>query len=86
MKPVVNIKNWSFCNNNRLQGNVYGHPKFADGDTVLTSRVQKITDCGTYKIVETNNTNYKIMPDDVDKRYEELYPNAYERAKIVVEG
>jgi len=81
-KPEVLIKNWALINPNRLNGKVYNHTNFADGDVVNTSSVINIIDCDTYKILETHNTNYKVFAEDVNEDYEKCYPNAYNRLNL----
>jgi hypothetical protein len=34
----MRLENW-YVDNNRLIGNVYGNPKFVDGDIVQTSKI-----------------------------------------------
>jgi hypothetical protein len=69
-KPTVTIANWAFYNG-MLSGNVYGHPRFADGDFVCTSQVQSILkDAPDVFILETRNTNYLIEPAPTDDQRE----------------
>lgn len=92
MKNEVLIKNWAIGYGFRftepessdicLLGNVYGHPNIIDNHYVMTSLIINITDFSTYKIIETRNTQYKILPENVDPNYEEIYPNVYERLSI----
>ena len=56
----MKLKNWSVTSDvderyvapemmhYQLQGNVYGHPRFNDGDPVTTSRIIEINDRGNY--------------------------------------
>ena len=93
-KKEVVMKNWSITQrevnlftapeliNYRLQGNAYGHPNFNDGTFVITSSIQDIINCNTYKIVETRNTNYKIYSEDVSPEYEEMYNDAFTKLKM----
>lgn len=89
---MVRLKNWSvFASNDNgfmppelislhLQGNVYGHPRFNDGDPVNTSRIVDLKNCGDHKEVITRSGSvYCLYPEDVDPRAEEQYPNYYER-------
>ena len=90
MKEAI-MKNWSVTQDNfdpytapelikyKLQGNVYGHPRFEDGTFVVTSSIQAVMNCGTHKNIKTRNTDYKIYPDDVDPEYEKVYGNAFEK-------
>lgn len=91
-KKEVLIKNWSILNGwnysvpevtkNVLRGDAYGHDRFEDGTLVNTSTIVEIINCGTYKIVETRNTLYKVLPEDVDPDYEAEFNNAYERLSV----
>lgn len=94
----MRLKNWSvFSEDNeylapelrsyRLQGNVYGHPKFNDGDPVSTNRIVKITDKGTYKEVVTQSGSvYELYKEDVNTDCEKQFPNYYERLKLTIIG
>lgn len=63
-----------------LQGNVYGHPNFKDGDPVTTSRIMEISDKGSYKEVITRSGSvYELYKEDVDKDVERYFPDYYER-------
>ena len=63
-----------------LQGNVYGHPNFKDGDPVITSMIMKINDKGNYKEVITKSGSvYELYKEDVDKYAEEQFPDYYKR-------
>lgn len=90
---MVILKNWSVCQRgnewmapelrtNYLQGNVYGHPRFSDGDPVSTSSIENISNGDGCKIVKTRNTEYVLYKDDVSAEYELLYPGAYTRLSI----
>lgn len=94
---MIILKNWSvFSNNNdgfkppelssfRLQGNVYGHPRFDDGDPVNTSRIVEITDKGTHKEVVTySGSVYMLYKENVDPKCEEQFPNYYERLSLTI--
>lgn len=87
----VTMKNWSVMANpfqapevqvTFLQGNAFGHPRFEEGSPVNTSRITGVTDHGEYKIVHTQNTDYRVTAADVDPDYEKLYPGAYSRLSI----
>lgn len=87
-RTQVLIKNWSIVTDDynkptklRLQGNVIGHASFPDETPVSTSTIIDIIDYGAHKIVETRNTLYKILPENVDPEYEERFPDAYNRLK-----
>lgn len=94
----MRLKNWSvFSEDNeylapelrsyRLQGNVYGHPKFNDGDPVSTNRIVKIADKGTYKEVVTQSGSvYELYKEDVNTDCEKQFPNYYERLKLTIIG
>lgn len=62
-----------------LVGEVYGNKLFPEGACVRTSPIVDIEDCDTYKIIKTNNSEYKIEEKDIDIEYENQYPNAYSR-------
>jgi len=94
-EKVLRLKNWSVTNDidlcfaapemmhYHLQGNVYGHPRFNDGDPVMTSRIIKINDKGDYKEVVTKSGSvYELYREDVDKEAEKQFPNYYERLKL----
>lgn len=92
---MIRLKNWSMYAegnnefrppelwNYHLQGNVYGHPRFNDGDPVNTSRIIDIVDKGDHKEAHTRSgTVYCLYKEDVDPECEKAYPNYYERFKI----
>lgn len=92
----MKLKNWSVTSDvdllytapelmhYHLQGDVYGHPRFNDGDPVTTSRIIEINDKGDYKEAITRSGSvYELHKEDVDPRAEEEYSNYYERLKIV---
>lgn len=90
---MIRLKNWLITTNqngfippelveNYLHGNVYGHPKFNDGDPINTSPIRGISDCGEYKIVKTKNTEYTVYPEDVSPEYEEKFPDAFNRLSV----
>lgn len=90
---MIRIKNWSVflegednkylapeLHSYRLQGRVYGHPKFNDGDPVYTSEIVKITDKGTHKEVMTKSGSvYELYKEDVNPECEKQFPNYYNR-------
>lgn len=89
------MKNWSVCTKgkpymapeiwtNYLYGNVYGHPRFKDGDLVSTSSIVDVKDGEGYKIVSTRNTDYILYESDVSSDYESKYPNAYSRLSMTM--
>ena len=91
----MKLKNWSVTsdvNSNfvapemmhyHLQGNVYGHPRFNDGDPVITSRIIEINDKGDYKEAITRSGSvYKLYKEDVDPNAERDYSNYYDRLKL----
>ena len=88
----MRLNNWSVsggCDQNftapelrkyYLQGNVYGHPDFKNGDPVITSRIIKINDKGSHKEAITKSGSvYELYKEDVDKYAEEQFPNYYDR-------
>lgn len=92
---TASMKCWSVASNQngfippelltyRLQGMVYDDSRgvFPDGSRIHTSAIRKITDCGTHKLVETESTVYTVLSGDVDPKYEEKYPGAYERLQM----
>ncbi len=93
---MIRLKKWSvFSEGNqytapelqshKLHGQVYGHPKFNDGDSIDTSRIVKITDKGTHKEVETwSGSIYELHKEDVAPECEKQFPNYYERLKLTV--
>jgi hypothetical protein len=58
-----------------LQGLVYGHPEFPDGETVTTSIIKEVTVEG--HIVTKSGSTYEL--GEVDPAYELAYPNARQR-------
>lgn len=89
---MIRLKNWSMYaegNNGfnppelwtyHFQGNVYGHPRFNDGDPITTSRIVEINDKGDYKEAKTRSGSvYCLYPEDVDPEAEKQFPNYYER-------
>lgn len=67
-----------------LQGNVYGHPKFLEGEFIHTSPIDDILDCGDHKeIVTRTGSRYLVYPEDVNQEAEKEYPGYYERLKMV---
>lgn len=93
----IRLKNWSVfakggnfqapeLHSFHLQGNVYGHPKFNDGDPVNTSSITSIEDKGDYKEATTiSGSVYLLYKEDVDPECEKLFPNYYERLKSKME-
>lgn len=55
-KPQARLENWRMTLGGRLDGNVYGHPHFTDGERVLTGFVLTITST----TAETANTKYVL--------------------------
>lgn len=91
----MKLKNWSVfqrdesgflppeLHRNYLQGDVYGNPKFRDGEFVTTSRIINIVDKGTHKEAETwSGSIYELHKEDVDPNAEKQFPNYYERLEI----
>lgn len=65
---MVRLKNWSVYDDGsyHLQGNVYGHPRFDDGDLIDTSRIVSIIDKGDHKEITTQSgTVYSLYADEV---------------------
>ena len=94
---TVRLKNWSIFNRSpnpfaapeistfHLQGNVYGHPNFNNGDPVQTSRIISILDKGDHKeAVTKSGTVYALYKEEVDTDCEKLYPDYYDRLKAVL--
>ena len=87
------LKNWSVITKQNpfleythyyLQGHVYGHPRFNNGEDVTTSRIMEINDKGDYKeIITKSGSVYELHKENVSAEYESQYPNAYERLKFV---
>ena len=91
----MKLKNWSITSDVNpnfvapemmhfhLQGNVYGHPRFNDGDPVTTSRIIEINDKGDYKeCITRSGSVYELHKEDVDPNAEKEYPNYYDRLKL----
>ena len=62
------------CITQSLHGRVYGHAKFADGETVRTSY---IVGKRGHLVVTKSGSLYKL--GRVSKKYAKLYPNARKR-------
>jgi len=58
-----------------LHGNVFGHPRFADGHPVTTSRIVGKNSDDT--VVTYSGNVYEL--GEVDPAYEEMFPNARDR-------
>lgn len=64
----------------RLQGEVYGHPRFVDGTFVHTSTLISIEDMGTHKEAKTmGGSTYILYKENLSKECEKQYPNYYEK-------
>lgn len=61
MKPLAILKNWS-RSGNTLSGNVYDHPRFADGTFVRTSSIVNVL---PNSHIETRNTVYALVGEGV---------------------
>lgn len=92
----MRLKNWSVFQHedngflppelqkSYLQGDVYGNPRFEDGDFVTTSRIISVVDKGTHKEAETRSGSvYELYKEDVDQNAEKEFPNYYERLKVI---
>ena len=63
-----------------LKGEVYGHPRFCDGDSVVTSRIISIVDKLDYKEITTRSGSvYNIYKEKVNPDYEDVFQNSFER-------
>jgi len=81
---VYKLENWFITmifgytdpeiNHQYLRGNVYGNPKFADGESIITPPIAGRK--GKY-IQTYSGSLYELGV--VDSEYEKLFPNAYER-------
>lgn len=61
-KPKVRLEKW-YIAGNRLMGSAYGHPRFPDGESVITSSLKDGVPETNYKkgdVVETRNTLYEL--------------------------
>lgn len=55
-KPII-LRKWSwYFERTSLHGHVYGHPRFADGEPIITTAVQWIDE--QLGIAKTRNTTY----------------------------
>ena len=77
MNKTARLENWSIVAANeltvyeapelqryKLQGDVYGHPGFEDGEFITTSTIMS-EDVKKYGTVETRNTSYELgTPSD----------------------
>lgn len=88
----MRLKNWSMYTTRtsdfmapelgipHLQGDVYGHPRFEDGDSINTSRIIEIQDKGEYKLAITRSgSEYELHKEDVATECEKQFPNYYNR-------
>jgi hypothetical protein len=84
---MVLLRHWSIVNRQRnpekppepaFRGEVYGHPKYEDGDTVKTSRpLVRVDD----HVITRSGTCYRL--GEADENYERHYPDA--RARVLEE-
>lgn len=58
-----------------LYGEVYNHPRFKDGEKIITSMIEKITAIGT--IITYSGTEYEIGKPE--EEYERQFPDARNR-------
>lgn len=74
MRPT--LKNWGFdgCG---LVGEVYGHPDKPDGLCIATSNLLELRRDGDLLIAACTSREYLL--EDIDSRYETLYPDAINR-------
>ena len=63
----------------RLSGYVYGNPFFKEGCWISTSPIQFVVDYEDHRDVYTENSCYQIYPDEINEKYLNTYPDAYER-------
>ena len=82
----MKLENWSICTPKVnpftapelipqcLQGNVYGHPRFRDGEFVISSRIVGIKE---NLILTYSGSTYELGEPDPD--YEDEYPDAKSR-------
>jgi hypothetical protein len=85
-KKSIELENWSIVyidpwkapelQEPLLHGNVYGHPKFMDGEEITTSQVVGF-DKSTNIITTYSGHKYKL--GKVDSLYEKEFPDAYNR-------
>lgn len=90
----MELKNWAVTSNDNgynatellkfyMCGNVYGSTSFEDGTPIATSRIVDMEDHDDYKVVITRSgSRYILKADEVDKGYEAMYPNAYNRLSM----
>lgn len=66
-RTIYELENWSVvaeenpyippeCQTVYLQGNVYNHPKFQNGERITTSRITKVEG----RLIHTRNSIYKL--------------------------
>lgn len=91
----MRLKNWSVFSEGsdfqapelwtkRLQGYVYGHARFKDGDHINTSSIVGIVDKGTHKEAKTQSGSvYELYKEDVDPECEKQFPNYYDKLKMI---
>jgi hypothetical protein len=85
----IRLENWSVVTDadpykapeqlvSRLHGQAFGHPRFADGSEVTTSRVMGCSESKDHLAIVTGSGSHYVL-GEVDPDYEERYPNARER-------
>lgn len=67
----MRLENWSTCGYNQLQGEVFGNPKFPDGQLIITSAVKAID--GEI-VISSSGSHYEL--GTVDPKYEAAFPEA----------
>lgn len=63
-----------------LNGEVFGHERFEDGQRVLTT-MPLFYDAEADAFVTCGGSSYRLAEEDVDPEYEALYPSA--RRKLI---
>lgn len=80
-QPKLKLTNWSLLQrggdgytapelcNWYLQGNVYGHPRIADGTFVTTSRITNVVNKGKKRIITTRSGSvYYLSMEEAKKK------------------
>lgn len=82
INDIITIEDWNIsfyrdptCENPWLNGEVYGHPRFADGTPVQTTNIVAVDKLNSLLITKSGS-RYRL--GSVDEYYDKLFPNAKE--------
>ena len=63
----------------RLHGHAYGHPRFEDGVEIDTTRIMEMYMENECLVARTRNTTYLLRRENIDPRYENAFPGAFDK-------